>query len=128
MKKIFIALALLAAIPAFAKWKHKEKSFEPIEVRDVHSIVGHYMGIEHEFEIDLRVDANGKVIGSLVRNGVGTAMRNLVIEGSDLRSDVVRATFGDRVLNGDHRFGMMLSWPTVEYDGNRFEHLFCRKQ
>src|SRR3954463_11845666 len=103
MKRIFIAIALLLVVPAFAKYKVKQKSFEPIAVQDVRSVAGHYMGIENEFEIDLRVDASGKLMGTLVQNGVGVPLRDLVVDGSELRSDIVRATFGDRVLNGDHR-------------------------
>ena len=51
----------------------------------------------------------------------------VVIDGAELRSSLVRATFGDRVLNGDHKFGLMVSEPKVEYDGQSFKSLFCRK-
>ena len=128
MKKIFVAIALFAALPLFAKYKVKQKSFEPIAVRDVHAIAGRYVGIEHEFEIELSVDANGKVSGVLERNAVKTPLEGLVIDGAELRSNIVRARFGDRVLNGDHRFGLLLSEPrVVEHDGQSLNQFFCRK-
>lgn len=128
MRKIFIAIALFAAIPVLAKMKYKQKSFDPIAVRDVQSVVGRYIGIEHVFEIELKLDANGKLVGSLVQDGIGTPMRDPVIDGSDLRSDSVRATFGDRVLNGDHRFGLRVDSPKVKYGETTYDRLFCRKQ
>lgn len=127
MKKIFVAIALVAALPLLAKYKVKHKSFEPIAVRDAQAIAGRYVGIEHEFEIELSVDANGKVTGVLEKNGVKTPLRDLVIDGAELRSNQVRAQFGDRIVNEDRRFGLLLSEPRVEYDGQSFEHLFCRK-
>ena len=127
MKKLFIAIALFAALPLIAKYKVKQKSFEPIAVNDVSTIAGHYVGIEQELEIELRVDGN-RVSGILIRNGVTEPLRNLVIDGAELRSNLVRGTFGDRVLNGDHRYGLLVSSPQVDDDGNHFSTLFCRRR
>jgi len=128
MKRAFVAIVLIAAIPALAKFKVKQKWFEPVVMRDARAAVGHYVGIEHEFEIDLRVDANGKLIGTFVQNGVDTPMRDLVIDGSELRSDIVRGTFADRVLNGDRAFGLKVTSPKVKYGDTVFGNLFCRKR
>lgn len=129
MKRLVPALALvLIAVAASAKVKVKQKSFEPIAPSDVHAIAGRYVGIEHDFEITLRVDGNGRVGGVLLRDGVEQPLRDVVIDGAELRSNVLRGTFGDRVLNGDHAFGLRLNWPAVEHDGQLLDRLFCRKR
>jgi len=127
MKKIFIAIALLAALPLFAKYKVKHKSFEPVVVHDVRTIAGHYIGIEGEFEIDLRVSGDS-VSGVLVRSGGEQPLRDIVIDGADFRSNLVRGTFVDRNLNGDHAFGFLVTWPHIDYEGNSFDRLFCRRR
>jgi len=127
MKKIFIAIALLATLPVLAKYKVKHKSFEPVIVHDVHAIAGHYVGIEGEFEIDLRVAGN-TVTGTLVRDGVEQPLRDIVIDGADFRSNLVQGTFVDRNYNGDHAFGFLATWPRIDHDGNSFDRLFCRRR
>ena len=128
MKRLVFALALLlAAVAVSAKLKVKQKSFEPVVPADAYAIAGQYVGIEHGFEITLSVDATGKVSGVLLRDGVAKPLRDLVIDGAELRSNLLGGTFGNRVLNGDRRYGLLLSWPVVQLDGQSLEHLFCRK-
>ena len=128
MKKIFIAVALLAAAPLFAKYKVKQKSFEAVVVHDVCAITGRYVGIEGDFEIELNVDANGRVGGVLIRDHFEQPLKDVVIDGAELRSDLVHATFGDRVLNGDHAFGLKVTRPQIKFEDVLFENLFCKKK
>ena len=127
MRKIFVAIVLFAALPALAKYKVKHKSFEPVIVRDVHTIAGRYVGIEGEFEIDLKVSGDS-VSGVLVRSGGEQPLRDVVIDGAEFRSNLVRGTFVDRNLNGDHAFGFLVTWPRIDFEGNSFDRMFCRRR
>src|SRR5947207_2120969 len=81
MRKIALVFVLaVAAVPIAAKYKVKQKSFEPVVIHDVRSIAGRYVGIANDFEVELMVDANGKVAGTLVQRGKTTALRDIVID------------------------------------------------
>jgi hypothetical protein len=128
MRKLAVALALLAALPLAARVKHKQKEFDPIVIRDARTIAGRYIGIEREFVIDIAVDANGRVSGTLQQFGVVTPLRNIAIDGAELRSSALHATYVDRVLNGDHAIGLLVRDITLRLEGMTLTSLFCRKQ
>jgi len=128
MRKLALALALLSALPLAAKVKNKHKEFVPVAIGDARTIAGHYVGIERDFEIDIDVSAAGKVSGTLHRFGTLTPLGNVVIDGAELRSNALRATYVDRILNGDHAMGLLTHDITLEHDGLTLTRLFCRKQ
>jgi hypothetical protein len=123
-----IALVLMLALPLAAKVKQKQKEFLPVPVQDVQTIAGRYVGIERDVFIDIAVGAKGSVAASLHQFGVVTALQNVTIEGAQMRSSALHATFVDRVKNGEHAFGLMLRDVNFRYDGLLLTNLFCRKQ
>lgn len=127
MRKLAVALALLAALPLAAKTKHKQKEFDPIVIRDARTIAGRYIGIERDFVIDIAVDAGGKVSGTLQQFGAVTPLK-IVIDGAELRSSALHATYVDRVLNGNHARGLLVRDITLRLEGMTLTSLFCRQQ
>jgi hypothetical protein len=128
MRKLALALALLAALPIAAKTKYKQKEFDPIPIRDGRTIAGTYVGIERDFVIDIAVDAGGKVSGTLRQFGAVTPLKNIAIDGAELRSSALHATYVDRVLNGNHARGLLVRDITLRLEGLTLTSLFCRKQ
>jgi len=123
-----IALVLMLALPLAAKVKQKQKEFYPVPVQDVQTIAGRYVGIERDLFVDIAVDSKGGVAATLHQFGVVTPLRNVTIDGAELRSSALRATFVDRVKNGEHAFGLMLRDVNLRFDGLLLTNLFCRKQ
>ena len=123
-----IALVLMLALPLAAKVKQKQKELYPVPVRDVQTIAGRYVGIERDLFVDIAVDSKGNVAASLHQFGVVTPLKNVTIDGAELRSSALHATFIDRVKNGEHAFGLMLRDVNLHYDGLLLTDLFCRKQ
>ena len=123
-----MALVLMLALPLAAKVKQKQKEFFPVPVRDVQTITGRYIGIERDVFVDIAVDSKGRVAASLHQFGVVTPLKNVTIDGAELRSSALHATFIDRVKNGEHAFGLMLRGVNLRYDGLLLTDLFCRKQ
>ena len=116
---VLAAIALVwAQVPdAKEKTKQKQKSFEPVAVTDVRELAGRYEGIDSEFWLDVRIGTDGAVQLSLHEAGKCVAVRDVELCGARLQGVKVdgngvahefEATFGDRVLNGDRRFGLMV--------------------
>jgi hypothetical protein len=123
-----IALVLILALPLAAKVKQKQKEFFPVAVQDVQTIAGRYVGIERDVFIDIAVGSKGNVAASLHQFGVVTPLQHVTIDGAELRTSALHATFVDRVKNGEHAFGLMLRDVNLHYDGLLLTNLFCRKQ
>jgi hypothetical protein len=129
MRKLALAMVLFAAsLPLGAKVKYKQKEFDPVVVRDVRAVAGRYVGIQRDFVVELAVSANGKLSGTLHRFGTDTPLQNITIDGAELRSNAVRATFVDRVKNGEHAFGLMVRDISLKFEGLMLTSLFCRRE
>jgi hypothetical protein len=130
MRKLSIALLLLAtALPLAAKEKnkHKDKRFEPVEMT-ASKAAGRYIGIDPEYVVELT--ANG---GTLHRRQGTVSLTHVTIEGSELRATAgsapFRATFVNRILNGETAFGLLVHDSNVQLDGGVvLGDLFCRRE
>ena len=124
-------LILLAAAPLGAKWKTKEKYVEPIAITDVRKAAGHYVGIEPDYVVNLHVDGDGRLSGSLTEFGVTSTLRELRINGAELNAVVgglpIHGTFVRRTRNGVTSFGLLVHDTDVKIDDVTVSQIFCRK-
>ena len=133
MHKLSIALLILAAaLPVIAKEKHKDKRFEPVETT-ASQAAGRYVGIDPDYIVELTAG------GGTLRNFARTAtLTNLRFDGSELTATAVypggakqplRATFVNRVKNGETAFGLMVHDADVRLSYEMMiKDLFCRRE
>src|SRR5438270_329797 len=122
MKQLSMLLLLVtAALPIGAKWKSKEKRFDPVEITNVRQIAGRYIGIEPDFVIDLRVGDDGIVSGTIRNFGQTATLQAIRIDGADFSAKVdslpLHATFVNRTRNGERAFGLIVHDADVRLDG-----------
>src|SRR5205823_4229610 len=107
-----VLLFVAAAVPMAAKWKVKEKSFEPVAITDVRKAAGRYVGIDPDYVVDLKLDNDAKLNGKIVQFGVASTLRDIRIEGADLYATVgglpLHGTFVNRSRNGAKAFGLLI--------------------
>jgi hypothetical protein len=127
-----LLLLLVAALPIGAKWKVKEKRFDPVAVTNVQQIAGRYVGINPDFVIDLKVSDAGIITGTMRNFGQNSSLRSIRIDGSDLHAMVdsrpLHATFVNRLRNGDTAFGLLVHEPNVQIDDLTMSQIFCRRE
>jgi hypothetical protein len=139
MRRTVLALAAIALVwplaPA-AKTKHKQKSFEPASVADVRELAGRYEGVESEYWLDVRIGTEGAAQVALHEAGRDVTVRDVELCGARLRAVKVdadgvehefEATFGDRILNGDRRFGLLVEGELRIDDNLVLERVFYRR-
>ena len=127
-----LLLLLIAALPIGAKWKVKEKRFDPVTITNVQRIAGRYVGIEPDFVIDLKVSDDGIITGSLRNFGQTSTLRSIRVDGPDLHAMVdsrpLRATFVNRLRNGEGAFGLLVHEADVQIDDLTLSQIFCRRE
>jgi len=127
-----LLLLLTAALPLGAKWKVKEKRFDPVAVTNVQRIAGRYVGIDPDFVVDLRVSDTGVITGSLRNFEQTSSLRSIRIDGADLTAMVdgrpLHATFVNRTKNGDVAFGLLVHDVDVHLDDLSLSQIFCRRE
>ena len=133
MKQLPALLILfIAALPIGAKWKVKEKRFDPVAVTNVQQIAGRYVGIDPDFVIDLKVSDQGVITGTMRNFGQNSSLRSIRIDGSDLHAMVdsrpLHATFVNRIRNGDSAFGLVVHDADVQIDDLSMSQIFCRRE
>ncbi len=105
-------LLVTAAMPIGAKWKIKEKRYDPVRVTDIRQVAGRYVGIDPDFVIELRVSDEGIVSGTMRNFGQTAVLREIRIEGADFTATVgtsdgsrlpLHGTFANRLRNGAAR-------------------------
>ncbi len=135
-----VALCVAAASSVGAagqkKWKVKEKHFDPVVRQNVKEYAGHYVGIDESYRIDLRVGDDGGLTGTSTEDGRELALTDIRVEGATLtatrvypngRRTALVATFADRVLNGDHEFGLLVENMRIELPGLTTTRVFYRR-
>ena len=122
MQRLMLAVAVACLIPeqpSFAKdkVKSKQKSFEAIETSDFETLLGHYLGVENRYWLDVSFSESGKLEVALYEEGERVRLEDLTLAGARLQATKVDpngiersfdATFGNRILNGDRRFGLLV--------------------
>jgi allophanate hydrolase subunit 2 len=132
MKKLALLLVLAIAFPLAAskdrdKQKRKEKHFDPVAVTAAQA-AGRYIGNDENYIIELTPTG-----GTLHRQSGTVALRNIVIEGSELRATVggvpFHATFVNRVKNGETAFGLIVHHADIWLSEQMMiSDLFCRRE
>jgi len=127
-----ILLLLAAALPIGAKFKVKEKRYQPVPVTDVRQIAGRYVGIEPDFVVELRVSDTGVITGTLRNFGESAALRSIRLDGAELTASIdgrpLHATFANRIRNGDSAFGLVVHDVDAQIDDVTLTQIFCRRQ
>ncbi len=126
------ALLLLATatLPIGAKWKFKEKRYDPVSITDIRQIAGRYVGIDPDFAIELRVSDDGIVTGTMRNFAQTSTLRSIRIDGAEFTAMVdgrpLHATFANRLRNGDNAFGLIVHDAEVQIDSVTLNQIFCR--
>ncbi len=134
MKTIASVLLLVAAtVPISAKWKEKEKRFEPVAITSVRQAEGRYVGIDPDYIVELRLEADGRTIsGSMTQFGVTSPLRDLRINGAELTATIgglpIHGTFVRRVRNSATAFGLLVHDADIRIDEVTLSQIFCRRQ
>jgi len=127
-----ILLLLAAALPIGAKFKVKEKRYQPVPVTDVRQIAGRYVGIDPDFVVELRVSDAGVITGTLRNFGESAALRSIRLDGAELTASIdgrpLHATFANRIRNGDSAFGLVVHDVDAQIDDVTLTQIFCRRQ
>lgn len=131
MKQIAgVLLLIVAALPMGAKWKAKEKVFDPVAITDVRQAAGRYVGIDPDYVVTLKLDSESKLTGKLIQFGVASTLRDIKIEGADLYATVgglpLHGTFVKRTRNGATAFGLLVHDADVKIDDVTLSEIFCR--
>ncbi len=142
MKRFFaLALALLVvcSLQAFGQKqkKAKQKSFEPVVKQNFEDYVGRYDGPDAEHFIEVRVDDVGRWIVTMHEGARTASLRNIRVDNARLTGQRVyedgstrefEAVFGNRVLNGERAFGLLvdLNWEVAP--GVTIQKAFYKRQ
>ena len=133
MKQLTTLLLLIAAaVPLGAKWKTKEKRFDPVAITDARQIVGRYVGIDPDFAVELRVSDSGIIAGTMRSFGTNATLTSIHIDGADLTAMAdglpLHATFVTRVKNGQRAFGLLVHDADVQIDDVTLTQIFCARK
>ena len=137
---VVAALCLVAAAPVAVaqkrKDKIKEKHFEPVARQNVRDYAGRYVGIEGDYVIEVSVGDDGAP-SITSREGERTAtLSDIKLDGAELTATKnypnggrasFSATFADRVLNGEHSFGLLVKNLWIELPGLTVTQMFYRR-
>ena len=136
--------ALLCAAPVFGsddgeqKFKSKppkEKRFEPVVKENIADYMGKYIGLE-DYYLEITRDVDGQLsIVSQEGRGRRATLQNIHLAGARLTATRVysdgttkefEATFVNRILNGDRRFGIMVENIEVKFEDLTLNRIFYR--
>ncbi|HLL69842.1 MAG TPA: hypothetical protein VK363_00330 [Pyrinomonadaceae bacterium] len=136
---VFALLALACVAPAGAqklKDKKKEKRFDPVVKQNIADYAGRYdSGGDYYLEITFGTDGQPSIVS---QEGARRAtMRDIRFTGARLTATRVyadgttkefEATFGNRIVNGDSRFGIRMENFQVKIDDFMLDRVFYRRE
>ena len=126
-----VLLLVLAAVPVAAKWKTKEKPFDPVAITDVRKATGRFVGIDPDYVVNLGLDSEGKLTGTVAEFGAVSTLRNIRIDGAELNATVgglpIHGTFVRRTREGATSFGLLVHDTDVRIDDVAVSQIFCKK-
>lgn len=127
-----LLLLLTATLPIGAKWKVKDKRFDPVAITNVQQVAGRYVGIDPDFAIDLKVSNEGVITGTMRNFGQNSSLRSIRLDGSELHALVdsrpLHATFVNRLRNGDSAFGLVVHDADAHIDDVSMSSIFCKRE
>jgi len=132
-------LTLLCAAPVSGgqklKNKQKEKRFEPVVKGQLEEYAGRYVGMEEYYLEVAATGADGQLAIVSHEGARRATLENIRLNGARLTATRVyrdgttkdfAATFVNRILNGDVRFGIMVENLGVKFDGLTLNNIFYR--
>jgi len=132
-------LTLLCAAPVSGgqklKNKQKEKRFEPVVKGQLEEYAGRYVGMEEYYLEVAATGADGQLAIVSHEGARRATLENIRLDGARLTATRVyrdgttkdfAATFVNRILNGDVRFGIMVENLGVKFDGLTLNNIFYR--
>lgn len=126
-----LLLLVVAALPLGAKWKAKEKRYDPVAINDVRQIAGRYVGINPDYAVELQV-SDGVITGTFRNFGSKLTLEAIRLEGAELTARVnglpLHATFVNRVKNGERVFGLIVHDADVQIENVTLSQIFCRRE
>jgi hypothetical protein len=139
---LLVLCTLLCALPVYSgsggeqklKTKWKEKRFEPVVKENLHDYAGRYVGLE-DYYLEVRIDVDGQLAIVSQEGRQRATLQNISLTGARLTATRVyqdgttkdfEATFVNRILNGDSRFGLMVENLEVKFEGLTFNRIFYR--
>src|SRR2546428_13946998 len=106
-----LLLLITAALPIGAKWKVKEKRFDPVTVTNVQQIAGRYVGIDPDYVPDLKVSSKGAITGTMRNFAQASNLRLIRGDGAELTATIdsrpLHAGSVNSIRNGGPRFGLL---------------------
>lgn len=112
----------------------KEKRFEPVVKEDLADYTGRYVGLE-DYYLEVKRDVDGQLSIVSQEGRQRATLHNISLTGARLTATRVypdgttkefEATFVNRILNGDSRFGIMVENVEVKFEGLTFNRIFYR--
>ncbi|HYO99474.1 MAG TPA: hypothetical protein VER76_04745 [Pyrinomonadaceae bacterium] len=131
---LVLSLCAAAAAGQKLKDKKKDKRFEPVVKASIADYAGRYdSGGDYYLEITLGTDGQPSIVS---QEGARRAtMRNIRLTGARLTATRVyadgttkefEATFGNRIVNGDSRFGIRMENFQVKINDFMLDRVFYR--
>ena len=118
----------------FKNKPRKEKRFEPVVKENTNDYRGRYVGLE-DYYLEIKTDVDGQLSIVSQEGRQRATLQNISLTGAHLTATRVypdgttkefEATFVNRIMNGDSRFGIMVENLNVEFEGLTFNRIFYR--
>ena len=132
---ILILVLAAAAQGATQKHKHKEKRFEAVVRAEARDYAGRYVGIDDSYVLEVGTEADGRLKITSREGSRRAELRDIRLDGARLTATKVyedgstakfEGLFADRVLNGERRFGVVVSGLDIKLDGMTINRTFYR--
>ena len=116
------------------KSKRKEKRFEPVARQSLADYAGRYIGME-DYYLEIAAGTDGQISIVSQEGARRATLQNVHLTGARLTATRVypdgttkefEATFVNRILNGDSRFGIMVENFEVKFEDLLLNSLFYR--
>jgi len=135
---VLLAVLTLCVAPVSGgqklKNKKKEKRFEPVVKQRLEEYAGRYIGMQ-DYYLEIAAVADGQLAIVSHEGGRHATLQNIRLDGARLTATRVypdgmtkdfEATFVNRVLNGDIRFGIMVENFEVKFEDLTLNNIFYR--
>ena len=137
---LLILVLLLAATAEgspqkYKQHKHKEKRFEAVVRADARDYAGRYVGIDDSYVLEVGAEADGRLKITSREGARRAELRDVRLDGARITATKVyedgstakfEGLFADRVLNGERRFGVVVSGLDIKLDGMTINRTFYR--